>query len=103
MKAIACYPMKPHSARVLEIPEPDVDDIPHGRGVLVKVLRVGLDGTDREINEGEYGAAPPGSDYLVLGHESFGVVEEVGRAVKEFAPGEHVVALVRRPGHSLYD
>ena len=28
-----------------EIPEPSVDDIPDGRGVKVKVLRVGVDGT----------------------------------------------------------
>jgi threonine dehydrogenase-like Zn-dependent dehydrogenase len=34
--------------------------------VLVKVLRVGLDGTDKEINAGEYGTSPPGDDYLVL-------------------------------------
>ena len=30
-----------------------------GRGVLVKVLRVGVDGTDKEINAAEYGAALP--------------------------------------------
>jgi threonine dehydrogenase-like Zn-dependent dehydrogenase len=32
------------------LPKPSLDDIPNGRGVLVKVLRVGVDGTDREIN-----------------------------------------------------
>jgi hypothetical protein len=26
----------------------------------VQVLRVGVDGTDKEINDAEYGAAPPG-------------------------------------------
>src|SRR6266496_3546025 len=31
-----------------------------GRGVGVRVLRVGVDGTDKEINAAEYGAAPPG-------------------------------------------
>jgi threonine dehydrogenase-like Zn-dependent dehydrogenase len=70
---------------------------------MVRVLRVGLDGTDREIDAGEYGAAPPGEDYLVLGHESFGVVEKVGPAVTELAPGDFVVARVRRAGQSLYD
>ena len=35
------------------------DAVPDGRGVLVRILRVGLDGTDREINAGEYGATPP--------------------------------------------
>ncbi len=48
---------------------------PNGRGVLVKVLRVGVDGTDHEINAAEYGAAPAGYDFLVIGHESFGQVE----------------------------
>jgi len=62
-----------------EIPEPDISQIPDGRGVKVKVLRVGVDGTDKEINAAEYGAAPPGDDYLVTGHESFGQVVEVGR------------------------
>ena len=50
-----------------------VKDIPHGRGVLVQVLRVGVDGTDKEINAAEYGQAPPGDGFLVIGHECFGV------------------------------
>ena len=103
MKAIAVFPGKPDSAHVTEIAEPRVDDIAEGRGVRVRVLRVGLDGTDHEINAGEYGAPPEGSDFLVLGHESFGVVEEVGYDVSELAPGDFVVARVRRAGHSLYD
>ena len=68
MKAVAVYPGKPNSAHLRDIPTPTLEDIPDGRGVLVKVLRVGLDGTDREIDAGEYGIAPPGSDYLILGH-----------------------------------
>lgn len=77
--------------------------MPNGRGVLVKVLRVGVDGTDREINAGEYGAPPPGSDFLVIGHESLGRVMEVGSAVHALNPGDYVVAIVRRPGTSIYD
>jgi threonine dehydrogenase-like Zn-dependent dehydrogenase len=71
--------------------------------VLVKVLRVGVDGTDKEIVAAEYGAAPPGDDYLIVGHESLGQVEQVGLSVTEFQPGDYVVATVRRPGSSLYD
>src|SRR5438552_15232156 len=74
-----------------------------GRGVHVRILRVGVDGTDKEINAAEYGEAPEGSPFLVLGHESFGVVEEVGARVTELAPGDYVVATVRRPGSSIYD
>jgi glucose 1-dehydrogenase len=103
MKAITVTPGVPMSAELRDIPEPSITDIPGGRGVRVRILRVGLDGTDREINAGEYGAAPEGSDFLVLGHESFGVVEEVGPAVTEVVPGDFVVARVRRAGSSLYD
>ena len=85
------------------MPKPTVGDVPNGRGVLVKVLRVGVDGTDKEINNAEYGAAPVGDDFLVIGHEGFGVVEEVGPNVTELSPGDYVVATVRRPGKSIYD
>jgi threonine dehydrogenase-like Zn-dependent dehydrogenase len=62
-----------------------------------------VDGTDKEINAAEYGAAPPGEDFLVIGHENFGVVEEVGPNVPDtIVPGTYVVASVRRPGSSIY-
>ena len=70
---------------------------------MVRVIRVGLDGTDHEIYEGDYGEAPEGSDFLIMGHESFGVVEAVGPAVEGIAPGDFVVARVRRAGSSFYD
>jgi threonine dehydrogenase-like Zn-dependent dehydrogenase len=82
---------------------PSVFQVPDGRGVLVKVLKVGVDATDREINDGLYGKAPPGDDYLILGHESFGVVQEIGPAVTSVAPGDYVTATVRRPGKSIFD
>lgn len=103
MKAVAVYPGKPNSVHLAEMAKPSSADVPAGRGVLVKVLRVGVDGTDKEINAAEYGAAPEGFDFLVIGHESFGRVEEVGPNVTELAPGDYVVAMVRRPGFSIYD
>ena len=103
MKAIAVFPGQPNSVHLAELPKPSVNDIPNGRGVLVKVLRVGVDGTDKEINAAEYGAAPQGYNFLVIGHESFGRVEAVGPNVTEFHPGDYVVATVRRPGSSIYD
>jgi threonine dehydrogenase-like Zn-dependent dehydrogenase len=103
MKAIAVIPGKPDSIHLADLAKPSVDDIPGGRGVLVRVLRVGVDGTDKEINAAEYGAAPNGHDFLVIGHEGFGQVEAVGRNVTEVAPGDYVVATVRRPGTSIYD
>jgi threonine dehydrogenase-like Zn-dependent dehydrogenase len=103
MKAVAVFPGKPNSVHLAELPEPSVDEVPGGRGVLVKVLRVGVDGTDKEINAAEYGAAPDGYEFLVTGHEGFGQVEAVGPNVTEVQPGDYVVATVRRPGGSLYD
>src|SRR5438093_10928701 len=103
MKAIAVHPGKPNSIHLREIPEPSVSSVPDGLGVKVKVLRVGVDGTDKEINAAEYGAAPPGDDYLVTGHESFGQVVEVGQNVPTtIRPGTYVVASVRRPGSSIF-
>src|SRR5437773_11586526 len=103
MKAIAVFPGQPGSVHLAELPMPAVTDIPGERGVLVRVLRVGVDGTDKEINAAEYGEAPEGSPFLTLGHESFGVVEEVGARVTELMVGDYVVATVRRPGMSIYD
>jgi glucose 1-dehydrogenase len=103
MKAIAVTPGKRNSIYLEEIPEPAVDDIPGGKGVLVQVLRVGVDGTDKEINDADYGAAPPGDDFLVIGHENFGRVVEVGPNVPDtIRAGGYVVASVRRPGSSIY-
>src|SRR6516225_3601492 len=103
MKAIAVTPGKANTIHLREVRKPRVEDIANGRGVLIKILRVGVDGTDKEINAAEYGAPPPGDDYLIVGHESLGRVEGVGPNVSEFSPGDYVALTVRRPGSSLYD
>jgi glucose 1-dehydrogenase len=103
MKAIAVVPGRPNSVHLADLAKPSLSDIPGGRGVLVKVLRVGVDGTDKEINAAEYGAAPSGYGFLVIGHEGFGQVEEVGPNVSFIRRGDFVVATVRRPGKSIYD
>ena len=53
MKAIAVFPGKAGSIHLAKLDKPSVKDVPDGRGVLVKVLRVGVDGTDKEINAAE--------------------------------------------------
>ncbi len=104
MKAVAITPKTKNSAKLVDMEKPKVSDIEGGNGVLVEVLRVGACGTDREINDAEYGVAPEGSDFLVLGHENFGRVVEVGENVKDLSEGDLVVATVRRPcGDSIYD
>ncbi len=93
MKAIAVTPGVSDSLTLIDTPDPQVGN----QDVLVKVVRIGTCGTDLEIKTGVYGEAPAGSDYLVIGHESFGKVVDVGPHVKEIGVGDYVVASVRRP------
>jgi D-arabinose 1-dehydrogenase-like Zn-dependent alcohol dehydrogenase len=59
-----------------------VDDVPDRRGILFEVLRGGVDCTDQEINDAEYGNLPESYDFLVTGHESFSRVREAGPNVQ---------------------
>jgi glucose 1-dehydrogenase len=103
MKAIAVYPGKFNSVHLAELDKPRLEDVPGGRGVLVRLLRCGVDGTDKEINAAQYGTPPEGADFLVIGHENFGRVEAVGPNVEELKAGDYAVATVRRKGTSIYD
>jgi threonine dehydrogenase-like Zn-dependent dehydrogenase len=103
MKAIAVTPGVPYSSHLAVLAMPSLDEVPDGRGVLVRILSCGVDGTDKEIIAAEYGAAPEGFDFLVHGHENFGQVVAVGPNVRELQPGDYVVATTRRRGTSIYD
>ena len=65
--------------------------------VKIRILDVGICGTDREICGFDYGTPPAGCDHLVIGHEALGEVVEVGVAVTRLKPGALVVPMVRRP------
>jgi threonine dehydrogenase-like Zn-dependent dehydrogenase len=93
MQALVASPGHAHSTRVADVAEPT------GDGVRVRVLEVGVCGTDREISEGIFGVAPDGDDVLIVGHEMLGVVDRDGHG---FAKGDLVSATVRRScGHCL--
>jgi threonine dehydrogenase-like Zn-dependent dehydrogenase len=92
MKAIIVEPKKVGTARLEDIPEPDVRE----GSVLVEAIAVGVCGTDVEIVEGKYGWAPPGKTHLVLGHESLGRVLDPG-PTGGLQKGDLVVGIVRRP------
>ena len=92
MKAITVEPKNPGTAKLSDVPEPDIQL----GSVLVEAVAVGVCGTDVEIVEGKYGWAPPGQQRLVLGHESLGRVIDPG-PTGGFKKGDLVVGIVRRP------
>ena len=92
MKAITVEPLKPETALLEDVPEPDA----HDGSVLVESIAVGVCGTDVEIVDGKYGWAPQGKARLVLGHESLGRVLDPG-AHGGLRKGDLVVGIVRRP------
>src|SRR5438045_3142357 len=93
MKAVAVFP----GAREVKLIERDSPRLASATDVKLRMLEVGICGTDREIAAFQYGTPPAGSDHLVIGHESLGEVVEVGSAVTRLAPGDLVVPMVRRP------
>ena len=92
-RAIAIHPENPGAVHRTEIPVPELG----ANDVLVKVIRVGVCGTDREIIHGVIGTAPEGSDELVIGHEVLGRVVATGNDVNDLGEGDIVTATVRRP------
>jgi threonine dehydrogenase-like Zn-dependent dehydrogenase len=92
MRAITIVPGTKGSLKLDDMPEP----VRREGQVLVQTIAVGVCGTDRELIEGIYGAAPEGADRLVLGHESLGRVVEAPSG-SAFAKGDMVVGIVRHP------
>jgi threonine dehydrogenase-like Zn-dependent dehydrogenase len=64
--------------------------------VKVRVLRVGICGTDREEASGGRARSPGGQSDLIIGHEMLGQVVAVGDAVTRVQPDDYAVFTVRR-------
>lgn len=94
MKAAAVFPDKKALGVVNDFPEPKLES---PTGIRMRILHVGVCGTDREIASFAYGTPPEGSEYLVLGHEAFGEIVETGPEVTGFKPGDLAIPMVRRP------
>jgi threonine dehydrogenase-like Zn-dependent dehydrogenase len=92
MKAIALVPGTTH-LRLVDLPEPSVNAPDE---VKLKVVQVGICGTDREEASGGRAEAPPGKTELIIGHEMVGQVVEIGSAVTAVQPGDYAVFSVRR-------
>ncbi|MEZ4656165.1 MAG: glucose 1-dehydrogenase [Caldilineaceae bacterium] len=92
MKAIAIVPGTT-DVQLVDRPEPAIsapDD------VKIEMLAVGICGTDREEVSGGRADAPAGQNELIIGHEMFGRVVQVGANVNKVQPGDYAVFSVRR-------
>lgn len=92
MRALTVTPGEKNTLLLRDVPGPAAEQ----GEVLVESLAVGLCGTDAEIVAAEYGEAPPGQNYLVLGHENLGRVIDCPPD-SGLAKGDLVVGIVRRP------
>jgi threonine dehydrogenase-like Zn-dependent dehydrogenase len=92
MQGIAAFAGS-NAPQFVEVPKPrpiQADE------VLCRTLELGVCGTDREILHSRRPLAPPGDEFLVLGHECLARIEQVGAAVGELKAGDLVVPAVRR-------
>lgn len=97
MKAITIrVPGGPDALVVADVPMPNVDE----HDVLIKVAAAGLNRADVLQRRGSY--PPPAGAPPYPGLEVSGVVEEVGRAVREFKRGDAVCALLQGGGYAEY-
>ena len=74
---------KPYTFEYTDVPDPAVGD----DDVLVRVKACGICGSDVAGHTGKTGRRLPP---LIMGHEAAGVVERVGRNVRDFAPGDRI-------------
>jgi threonine dehydrogenase-like Zn-dependent dehydrogenase len=78
---------------LVDRPEPSITSPDE---IKLRVLQVGICGTDREEVSGGRAQAPDGQGDLVIGHEMFGQVVEVGDKVTRVKPDDYAVFTVRR-------
>jgi threonine dehydrogenase-like Zn-dependent dehydrogenase len=92
MKAISIVP----GTKNVSLAERTEPQITNSKQIKLKVLQVGICGTDREEVEGGRADAPEGKNELVIGHEMFGQVVETGEEVETVKPGDYGLFTVRR-------
>ncbi|MBI1258044.1 MAG: alcohol dehydrogenase catalytic domain-containing protein [Chloroflexi bacterium] len=92
MKALALVPGSTE-LKLVDRPEPQITAADE---VKVRIVRVGICGTDREEASGGRAKAPPGQTELVIGHEMFSQVVAVGSGVTRVKVGDYAVFTVRR-------
>lgn len=93
MKAVSVFPHRCQVGLTDEV-EPELRT---ATDVKLRMLEVGICGTDKEIAACQYGTPPPGHEHLVIGHESLGEVVALGEDVTGLKRGDLIVPMVRRP------
>ncbi len=92
MKAISLIPGT-KNVHISDVPEPKIEKPSQ---VKIKIREVGICGTDREEAGGGRADAPAGEKELIIGHEMFGQIAEVGSHCPGVHVGDPVVLTVRR-------
>src|SRR5205823_6581117 len=83
MKAVTWHGKR--DVRVDTVPDPSIEQ---PTDAIVRIMSTGICGSDLHLYEV---LGPFMSEGDILGHEPMGIVEEVGDAVTELAPGDRVV------------
>src|SRR5438132_5899055 len=83
MKAVVFHAIG--DIRIDDVPEPKLEA---PTDAIVRLTASAICGTDLHFVRGTVPDMKPGT---ILGHEGVGVVEEVGKAVRNFRPGDRVV------------
>lgn len=95
MRAVVVdHPGEADVLRVTEVPDP----VPAADEVLIRVVSAGLNRADLLQRRGFYPPPPGASD--TLGLEVAGVVERVAEDVREWSPGDRVMALLEGGGYA---
>ncbi len=92
MKAITVIPGT-IKVGIVERPEPSINSPDE---VKLRVINVGICGTDREEISGGRAKAPQGLGDLIIGHEMLGQVVEIGSSVTRVKKNDFALFTVRR-------
>lgn len=95
MKALVY--LGPNKKALEERPKPELQT---ATDAIVKVTKTTICGTDLHILKGDVASCTPGR---ILGHEGVGIIEQAGRDVSTFKPGDHVlISCISACGHCVY-